>query len=317
MIITKIHRILTFKQSPWLKVYIDFNTRCRSESTTELTKDFYKLMNNSVFGKSQENLRNRVNLEVVTNRDVALKRICKPSFKRSQRIREDLVIMETSISNLKLNKPVYIGFSVLDLSKLLIYEFHYEKMMKKYSHINLCFTDTDSLLYKIETLDIYQYMYEAKDDYDYSEYPTTHPCCDPVNKKIIGKFKDELNSRTLEEFIGLRPKCYSLLFNGKVKKNKVISEDLEEKQTAKGTTESAKKRYLRRTQYKNVLTNLSIVIVKQNVMKSKSHTKRWIGDDNIHALAHGHVKTSEEKNEEPMNEINWSDAKNEWDIDIL
>ena len=99
-------------------------------------------MNNSVFGKTRENLRNRVNVEVVTNRDVALKRVCKPSFKRSQRIMEDLVIMETSISNLKLHKPVYIGFSVLDLSK-------------KNSNINLCFTDTDSLLYEIETLDIY------------------------------------------------------------------------------------------------------------------------------------------------------------------
>ena len=80
--------------------------------------------------------------------------------------------METSISNLKLNKPVYIGFSVLDSSTLLTYEFHYEKMMKKYSNINLCFTDTDSLLYEIETLEIYQDMYEAKDDYDFSEYPT-------------------------------------------------------------------------------------------------------------------------------------------------
>ena len=102
--------------------------------------------------------------------------------------------MEIYIRNLKLNKPVYIGFSVLDLSKLLMYEFHYEKMMKKYSNINLCFTDTDSLLYEIETLDIYQDMYEAKDNYDVSEYPTDHPCYNSVNKKIIGKFKDELNS---------------------------------------------------------------------------------------------------------------------------
>ena len=102
----------------------NFNTRCPFESTTDFTKDFYKLMNNSVFGKTRGNLRNRVNVEVVTNRDVALKIVCKPSFKRPHRIREVLVIMKTSISNLKLNQPVYIGHSVLDLSKLLMCEFH-------------------------------------------------------------------------------------------------------------------------------------------------------------------------------------------------
>ena len=96
--------------------------------------------------------------------------------------------METSICNIKLIKPVYIGFSVLDLSKLLMYEFHYERMMKKYSNINLCFTDTDSLPYEIETLDIYRDMYEAKDDF--SEYPNTYPCYNSC-KNIINKFKDE------------------------------------------------------------------------------------------------------------------------------
>ena len=148
--------------------------------------------------------------------------------------------METSISNLKLNKPVYIAFSVLDLSSLLMYEFYYEKMMKKYFNIGLCFTDTDSLLYEIETLDIYRDLLKDRDGCDFSEYPTDHLYYDSVNEKIIGTFKDELNSRPLEEFIGLRPKCYSLVFNGKVKKNKTISVDLEEKQTEKGTKESGK-----------------------------------------------------------------------------
>ena len=139
-------------------------------------------------------------------------------------------------------------------------------------------------------------MYEEKDDYEFSEYPSDHPGYNSVNKKIIGKFKDELNSRTL-------------LFNGKVKKNdKVINVDLE-KPAAKGTKESAKKPYLRHTHYKKVLTNLSTITVKQNVIKRKSysvstyhqtnvvltsfHTKRWICDDGIHTLAHGHRKTCE------------------------
>ena len=145
----------------------------RKQTTSLVAKDFYKLMNNSVFGKTQENLRNRVNVEVITKRNVALKRVCKPSFKRSQMIREDLVIVQNAISNRVLNKPIYVRFTVLELSKLLMCEFHHEKMLQW--------------------------------EDGYFLYST-------VNKKVLGKFKDELNGRPLFEFIGLRPKCYSLLF---------------------------------------------------------------------------------------------------------
>ena len=164
LVIKKIHRVLSFKQSSWLKKYIDFNTGMRSKATSDFEKDFFKLMNNSVFGKTQENLRNRVNVEVITNREIALKRVCKPTFKRSYTIHEDLTVMQTAVTNLELNKPIYVGFSVLDLSKLLMYEFHYQKMMKKYNKINLCFTDTDSLLYEVYTENIYHDMFQSRDD---------------------------------------------------------------------------------------------------------------------------------------------------------
>ena len=209
--------------------------------TTVFAKDFFKLMNNSVFGKMQENLRNRVNVEIITNRELALKRVCKPSFKRSQTIRDDLVVMQTAISNLMLNKPIYVGFSVLDLSKLLMYEYHYEKMLTRYENIKLCFTDTDSLLYEIQTDNIYKDMQSTIDDYDFSDYPTDHFLYNNDHKKEIGKFKDELNSRPLLEYTGLRPKCYSLQFNGYVKDNSIQHTDLAEKQIAKGTKESVKK----------------------------------------------------------------------------
>ena len=185
-----------------------------STSTSDFGKDFFKLMNNRVFGKIQENLRNRVNVEIVTERNVALKRIAKPSFKRSMTIHEDLVVMQTAVTNLELNKPVYVGFSVLDLSKLLMYEFHYDKMLRLYgNNINLCFTDTDSLLYEIQTEDLYADMLSHVDDYDFSAYPHDHPNFDLGNKKVIGKFKDELNGHPLEQFIGVLPKCYSLLYS--------------------------------------------------------------------------------------------------------
>ena len=127
-----------------------------------------------MFGQTCENLRNRMRVEVITERKVALKQACHPSFKRSQTLHENLVIMQTAISNLNLCKPIYVGFSVLDLSKLLMYQFHYEKMLTKYcGKIELCFTDTDSLLYEVHTEDLYGDM-QGDDDYDFSEYQFTH-----------------------------------------------------------------------------------------------------------------------------------------------
>ena len=308
MRITKIHRVLKFKQRPWLKQYIDYNTNCRANSKSMFEKNFYKLMINSFFGKTQENLRNRVNIEIITNPEIAMKRIAKPSFKRSQIIREDLVIIQNTITTLKLCKPVYIGFSVLDLSKLLMYQFHYDKMLPEYKNkINLCFTDTDSLLYEIQTEDIYKDMNRHSDWYDFSEYPFEHPNYNATNKKCIGKMKDECKGMILEEFIGLRPKCYSLLSRGSVKDNIVEDIDIHQSSTSKGIKQEVKKVHLRHNHYKDALFNLRSIIIKQNIIKSKKHiistyhitkvaltafdTKRWIKDDNIHTLAYGHYKT--------------------------
>ena len=309
LVITKIHRVLTFKQSAWLAPYIDYNTKCRAASKSKFGKEYYKLMNNAVFGKTNENLRNRMRVEAITDRKIALKRVCLPSFKRSQTIHEDLVIMQTATSNLNLCKPIYVGFSILDISKLLMYKFHYEKMIPKYKDkIALCFTDTDSLLYEVQTDDIYEDM-RGSDDYDFSEYPFTHYLYNEKNKKVIGKMKDEINSITIEEFIGLRPKCYSLLFNGIVKDNLIMNTDLNEKQAAKGTKKSVKDTHLRHARYKDVHKSLSVITVGQNIIKSKTHnistyhmkkiglsaydTKRWICDDNIHTRAHGHHKNKQ------------------------
>ena len=159
MKITKIHSVLSFTQSPWLAKYIQYNTDCRSRAKSSFEKNFYKLMNNAVFGKTQENLRNRVNVEVITDKKTALKRVAKPNFKRSQTIHDDLVVIQSAITTLKLNKPIYVGLSVLDLSKLLMYKFHYQHIKVKYDkNVELCFSDTDSLLYEIQTEDVYRDM---------------------------------------------------------------------------------------------------------------------------------------------------------------
>lgn len=279
----------------------------RANSSSDFEKDFYKLMNNSVFGKTQENLRNRVSVEVITNREKALKRICKPNFKRSMTVHEYLVIIHTVKSTLELNKPLYVGFSVLELSKLCMYEFHYKKMVPRYKdNLKLCFSDTDSLLYEVETDNIYDDILTDSNSYDFSDYPINHKNYSVKNKKVVGKFKDELKSILLEEFIGLWPKCYS-----------VLQSDSNEKQTAKGVKSSVKKAFLRHHHFKDVLDNLTTIRVKQNVIKSKNlilgfyhqtkaaltafDTKRWIKDDGINTYAHGHFDTREE------NFIDWTD----------
>ena len=257
-------------------------------------------MNNSVFGKTQENLRNRVNVEIITDRKIALKRIAKPSFKRSEIINEDLVIIQNAITTLMLNKPIYVGFTVLDLSKLLMYKFHYQHIKKKYpgKRANLLFSDTDSLLYEIETDDIYKDMEEDKDLYDFSDYPNGHFLQSNTNKKIIGKFKDELNGKSMEEFCGLRAKCYSMLYD-------CLKED--RKMTAKGNKKSVKEAHFQHEHYCKTLKSLTTFSVSQNIIKSRAHNvssynvkktalsafdvKRWITCDGIHTLAHGHYKT--------------------------
>ena len=104
MVIKKVHLVVQFEQSCWMKPYIDLNTEKRREATLnddQAGKDFFKLMNNAVFGKSMENLRKRINFELVISRKMALKRMAKPNFKREKKFREDLV-------GIHLTKPVLL-----------------------------------------------------------------------------------------------------------------------------------------------------------------------------------------------------------------
>ena len=210
LVITKVHRVLAFKQSPWLKDYIDFNTHHRSLSDSGFLKDFLKLMNNSVFGKTQENLRKRVQVDVVTDDATLRKRVAKPNFYHGMPITEDLAVIRCKVQTLTLNRPIYVGFTVLELSKLHMYSFHYEHMKAKYPHTNqlkLLFTNPDSHAYAGQTSNIYGDMAaDAAAKYDFSEYPLDHPLYDTSNRKALDFFKDELNSLPVEEFVGLRPK---------------------------------------------------------------------------------------------------------------
>ncbi|XP_031549086.1 uncharacterized protein LOC116286658 [Actinia tenebrosa] len=153
--VKKIHRVLKFRQEPWMQPYIDFNTQKRTAAKNDFEKNLFKLMNNSVFGKTMENIRKRVSVKIVGSREEAEEYVSQPGFVRYVEMLNFYVI-HMKKANLFLNKPVYTGFTVLELSKLLMYEFYYDKLKPKYGdRCRLLYTDTDSLIMEIQTPDVY------------------------------------------------------------------------------------------------------------------------------------------------------------------
>ena len=233
--LVKIHREIKFEERPWLKKYITLNTDLRTKAKNNFEKDFFKLMNNSVFGKTMENIRNRVDVKLVNDRKKAEKLVAKPSFKHCNIFSENLISIHMKRKELTFNKPIYLGMCILDLSKTLMYDFPYNYIKQKYGNkAKLLFTDTDSLMYEIQTEDFYKDISkDVKDRFDTSDYPPNHPSGIPsgFNKKVLGMFKDEVMGRVIDEFVGLRAKSYSYkMFEGEeTKKCKGIKKSVVKK----------------------------------------------------------------------------------------
>jgi hypothetical protein len=217
-------------------------------------------MNNSVYGKTLENVRGRKKIDLVTTTQRSRKLVASPAFKRFTIFNEGLVAVERTANCIFLNKPIYAGFTVLELSKLLMYNFHYNIIKKQYGpRAALLFTDTDSLCYEIETEDVYDDMSHHMEEYDTSDYPSNHPLYSTNNKKKIGLFKDEMNSTLIKEFVGLRAKMYS------------ISSEQGEKKTAKGVSRQVVARKIRHEDYKSCLFKLAQTRETQVRIQSRNH----------------------------------------------
>ena len=288
---------MEFTQRPWLKTYIDFNTAKRTAASNQFEKDFFKLMNNAVFGKTMENLRKRMDVQLVNNQSKARKLTSKPTFHAFKIFNEDLVAVHMSKQKLYLNRPIYVGFSILDLSKTLMYDFHYNYIKQKYGvKAQLLFTDTDSLCYNIFTDDIYDDMLQDISLFDTSEYHSKHLLYSVQNKKVLGKMKDETNGIPVQEFVGLKSKMYSLTYGEEG--------EIKEKKTAKGIKKNVIKQYTRHEHYKQCLFNKEIHMSAMNQIRSYDHQlynisinklglspfddKRYILQDGISSLAYGH-----------------------------
>ena len=180
--LTKIHRVLKFKQCNWIKKYIDFNSAVNS-----FEKDLFKSMINSVSGNTMENLRKRISVKLVNNERDFLKHVSKPIFITQKKFNKYFAAIHEIKPVLTLNKPIYVGFMVLELSKWLMYDFHYN-IIKKNFDANLLFTDTDSVTYEIKSEDAYEEFLKHKHLLDVSEYQSKY--FDPSNKilpKLLAK----------------------------------------------------------------------------------------------------------------------------------
>ncbi|KYN29965.1 hypothetical protein ALC57_00581 [Trachymyrmex cornetzi] len=183
-------------------------------------KNLYKLMNNAVFGKTMENVRNHVDVKLVTKWDGrygAEAMIAKPNFHSRSVFAENLIAVELRKLEVKFNKPIYVGMCILDISKVCLYEFHHEYMSPMYrDKCKIMYTDTDSLIYRIECDDAYETMKRDIARFDTSDYPADNAYGMPLaNKKVPGLMKDENNCMIMTEFVGLRAKMYAVRVDGK------------------------------------------------------------------------------------------------------
>ena len=207
--------MIKFNQSAWLKPYINFNTELRKKAKNDFEKDFFKLMNNAVFRKTMKNIRKHKDIKLVTNEKAYLRNVMKPNFKSGVLFGENLMGCEMGkikVVMVVMNKPVYLGQAILNLSNIIMYEFHYDYMKPKYDeNLKLCYMDTDSLVYHIKTEDFYEDITgDVKERFDMSGYSKkdARPLPIRLNKKVIGLMKDELGGKIMSEFVALRPKLY-------------------------------------------------------------------------------------------------------------
>jgi hypothetical protein len=296
LVVTKIHRVLAFRQEAWLKPYIDHCTMRRQAATDTFHQDLYKYAANACFGKSMESVRKRINVRLIADPHKATKAVSKPTLQECRIINEDLVMVRGERQRILLNKPISAGFAILELSKLLMYQFHYDYIKKTYGNrAKLLFTDTDSLTYHIKTDNLYDDMKNGLDWYDTSNFAPDHPLYSTVNKKVVGKFKSETGSKAPKEFVGLRAKMYSLL----------VSSDEKPKCALKGIGRAYVKKHVTHDRFVRALeTKVDINPAVFRTFRSTNHTintlevkkaclsawddKRYILDDGVSSLAYGH-----------------------------
>ena len=269
----KVHRVIEFDQEAWLKEHIDVNTELRKKASNDFEKDFFKLMNNAVFGKTMENVRKHRDIKLVKTDKKRNKLVSEPNYHTMKLIDNNLAIIEMREVKVKMNKPIYLGLSILGISTITMCEFWYDYVKSKFEDkARLCYMDTDSFVVNIKTKDFYKDIAEnVKERFDTSNYIYDKPLPTGVNKKVQGLMKDELGGDIITEFVALRPKAYSYITN-----------DFIEMTKAKGTKKCVVNKMLRFEDYKKCLFSNGKVLKSQQRLKSENHE---VYTENINKIA--------------------------------
>ena len=291
--LAKIHRVLAFDQKAFMTPFINYCNEMRKNAKTEFESNLWKLFPNSTYGKCIENVRNRINLRLIVDKMKLTRAAAKASFKRAEIINEDLVLVETARVRVKLCKPIAVGVTILELSKLIMFDFYYNCIQPKFGQrMELCLTDTDSFICHIQSDDLHAEMADMRDRFDTSNFSLTHPLYSTANKRALGKFKSETGDVIPLELCALRSKMYSLLT------------DTDEHKRAKGIPKFYVKRRLKHEDYLRVLNDWRPTRCEFQTFRSRRHvvttrkmrklslscfdTKRYLLADGITSLAYGH-----------------------------
>ena len=303
LVLQKIHLILSADQSNFLHPYIEFNSQKHKESAhIKFKSDFFKLMNNAVYGKTIEDIRKRSKVDIVKDQKRAKKLIAKPQFKGFQILDDDVTIVQSTKARIGLNKPIFVGFMVLENAKNIMNHFWYDVLKEKHGNkIKLLLSDTDSFIYAVNTEDAYRDLYDLKEYMDLSSYSTNSPLQkyhNSVNKKVPGKFSDE-KPEVVKEVVALKPKMYSVLAKP------LLKHGLTNHTTAKGISKVAQKT-ITHQDYLDTLRNRGTTVVTSNAIRSFLHQlysveiakrglsayddKKYVLTDGIHTLSYGHYR---------------------------
>ena len=224
LILKKVFRVIQFNQKSWLEAYIVTNTELRKQAKNDFEKDFFKLMNNAVFGKTMENVRKHRDINLVTTDKRRNQLVSKPNYYTPKWFSENLLAIEMKKTKVKTNKPVNLGLSISEISKTVMYEFRYDYMKPKYGdNVNLCYMDTDSFIMHIKA----EYFYkdianDVEKRFGTSNYEVNRPLTTGKNKKVIGLMKDELGGKIMTESVYLDQKLIhiSWMMVGVIKRKK-------------------------------------------------------------------------------------------------
>eukprot|EP00116_Pleurobrachia_bachei_P000372 sb/3460634/ len=317
LVLNKIHRDLVADQEDFMTKYISYNSAKRQQATDDFSKDFWKLCNNAVYGKFIESVRNRTDVKVVTDEKMALKLTSKPQYLGMHRLDDDIALVQCTKRKIVLNKPITCGFMVLENAKHIMYEFWYDVLKPRYgSNIKLMLSDTDSFVYAVYTEDGYKDLFEMKELMDLAGY---HPDTalgkfrDPENKKVPGKFSDEMPTSVIREVVSLKPKMYSIATRELICPVKyknpshlcVPECEMGHSARAKGVSSTAKK-HITHEDYKRTLFERGTTMTKSRAIRTLNNElysveickrglsafddKKFILEDGISTLSYGHYK---------------------------